>query len=163
MGVLVRLCLCLALVFLGGCASVDINPSALASKITEYQISENRYAIIVAQGDEVKNMEEAKKVAYQKAAEFTVAHKARYFYVVSEEKVQMSAVQKPSEDRPPPSPRGNYYQQKEVKEVDFVEDSLDGVPRAGKESLGYKVIFEIYEAKSFGRRYVDACDLTKCP
>ncbi len=194
MGVFVRLLfsLALSLVFLGGCANADIQPSAIEPEVHEYNLSENRYAITVSLGRGVKNMHQAKKIAYRKAAELTVKKKSRYFIVISEAKVSVidserqhkALPETPSTPPPargnffdkdvrqedsageplinPPTPRGNFFDI-DVRQEGSGEEPAKSTPRAGKESLGYKVTFEIYKAKSFGRRYIDACDLTKCP
>ena len=124
------------------------------SDVLEYQIRDEKYAVIVVQQNGMSK-EEALKRAKQRAAEITRAAGRRYFEITSETQTQI--LQAEGEVNPF---YGNMYQEL-IIEKDFGKEQVTRKAGPSVQSIpALRLVFTILpEAKG---RSLDACKYTEC-
>ena len=124
----------------------------------EYNIDDNKYAVVVVQ-DEGISSSEAKKYAMQRAAEMTIKNGYRYFVVDSESEVYVAKSNKESPSEPS-MPRNIYYEL--IQSGDFGRDLMPPEDLATvAQCPGYRVVFSCFNEKA-SRKAVDACKYADC-
>ncbi len=149
------ICVIIACGFLGMCSHSG-SYSALGDRLIEYQLENNRYAVVVVL-DGISESE-AKKLAKKRAAEITVGAGQQYFTIDSMYETQVMQSEQ-GED----SQRfyGNMYQEL-IIERDFTRDRVQN--RGFPITQTYQAIrleFTTYEKKP-SYKAIDACTLTPC-
>jgi hypothetical protein len=141
-----------------GCKDSKRQPNVLAQQTIEYQMDEDRYAVVIVQTQGMSD-EEAKKFALQKAAEKTRSQNLRYFTIESEGKVQAMRSSDTADDNSP-SPRNMYYEL--IQSGNFGRDRFeDEKSSQGNIYSGYRIVFKCYSEKP-NSNAVDVCDIVSC-
>ena len=133
-------------------------PGVLAANdnVIEYQIQGNRYAVVIVR-EKGMSVDQARKMARQRAAEMTVVEGNRYFVIESETDVQ--AVQSSgSQDQF----YTNMYQEL-IVEGDYSKQQTQAEqPVSAYTYPALRVVFTMVPDKSTPKS-VDACKYTTCP
>lgn len=128
-------------------------PGSIASaQFLEYQVDDSSYAVVVPE-DHISE-EEAKSLAYKRAAQIAVKKGYRYFSIESEGEVQVLQSNKRLSAYP-----SNLYH-------DLIIEGNNSPPQPELSSppinmAGYRLVFQLQEEGS-SQGTVDACTLTEC-
>ncbi|MES2273447.1 MAG: hypothetical protein V4487_04590 [Chlamydiota bacterium] len=152
-----HICLLVITAFLSACQNFnEVKLLADSSQVLEYQLEDQRYAVVVVQDDGI-SASRAKKMAKTKAAELTIENGYRYFVIVSEEATQVIKSDQ-SDNQASPT---NIYQEL-IIQGDFGKESQER--RLGRIQQAYpaiRLVFDCYKEKPRGKS-MDACSLTHC-
>lgn len=147
-----------ALIILAFCAGCqDSDPKDMDNYTMDYSISKNQFGVVVAQDDGISK-EEAKKYAYQRAAEVAHEHGYQYFTIDQESQVDVVRSEEGSADQS--VPRNLYYER--IQSGNFARENIMTPEMPPSSQVpGYQIEFSCQESKPSGK-YYDVCDFKLC-